>query len=169
MTEMAQIMGRVLGRSVRHVQMPLWMFYKAARMDGIDRFLLSQLAAYMQDHDRGAFEMGAPTSHVLDVTGRPPESFEAITRRHAAQPQAQRTAGNLIRTFAGSMSVPMRPGINPRRFADTLWMPQPERPSLSADSTLWREEHGVALNDCPAPATANAIRPTPSERVAQRV
>jgi len=166
---MAQIMGKVLGRTVRHVQMPLWMFYKAARMDGIDRFLLSQLAAYMQDHDRGAFEMGGPTSHVLDVTGRLPESFEAITRRYAAQPQAQRTAGNFIKTFAGFMSVPMRPGINPRRFADTLWMPQPNRPLLSADSALWREEHGVALNNGSASAKANAIHPTPSERVAQRV
>jgi uncharacterized protein YbjT (DUF2867 family) len=168
-TEMAQIMGKVLGRTVRHVRMPLWLFYKAARMDGIDRFLLSQLAAYMQDHDRGAFELGGPTSHVLDVTGRPPESFEAITRRHAAQPQAQRTAGNFIRTFAGFMSVPMRPGINPRRFADRLWMPQPNRPLLSADSALWREEHGVALDDGSAPATANAIRAIPRERVAQRV
>ena len=168
-TEMAQIMGKVLGRTVRHVQLPLWMFYKAARMDGIDRFLLSQLAAFMQDHDRGAFEMGGPTSHVLDVTGRPPESFEVITRRHAAQPQVQRTAGNFIKTFAGFMSVPMRPGFNPRRFADTLWMPQPERPLLSADSSLWREEHGVALNNCSAPATATAIRPIPSERIAQRV
>ena len=168
-TEMAQIMGKVLGRTVRHVQLPLWMFYKAARMDRIDRFLLSQLAAYMQDHDRGAFEMGGPTSHVLDVTGRLPESFEVITRRHAAQPHVQRTAGNFIKTFAGFMSVPMRPGINPRRFADTLWMPQPERPLLSADSALWREEHDVAPNDCSAPATANAIRSTSGERVAQRV
>lgn len=167
--EMAQIMGKVLGRTVRHVRMPLWMFYKAARMDGIDRFLLSQLAFYMQDHDRGAFEMGGPTSHVLDVTGRPPESFEAITRRYAAQPQAQRTAGNFIKTFAGFMSVPMRPGVNPRRFAGTLWMPQPNRPLLSADYALWREEHGVALNDRSAPAEANAIARITSERVAQRV
>ncbi len=168
-TEMAQIMGKVLGRTVRHVQLPLWMFYKAAGMDGIDRFLLSQLAVYMQDHDRGAFEMGGPTSHVLDVAGRPPESFEVITRRYAAQPQAQRTAANFIKTFAGFMSVPLRPGINPRRFADALWMPRPNRLLLSADSALWREEHGVALNSKSAPARANAISPTPSERVAQRV
>ncbi len=167
--EMAQIMGKVLGRTVRHVKLPLWMFYKAARMDGIDQFMLSQLAFYMQDHDRGAFEMGGPTSHVLDVTGRPPESFETITRRHAALPDARRTAGNFIKTFAGFMSVPMRPGINPSRFAEELWMPQPEQPQLSADSALWREEHGVARNDRPPLATATAFRPTPSERVAQPV
>lgn len=168
-TEMAQIMGKVLVRTVRHVQMPLWMFYKAARMDGIDRFLLSQLAFYMQDHDRGAFEMGGPTSHVLDVTGSPPESFEAITRRYAAQPQAQRTVRRFVGTLVGFLSVPMRPGINPQRFADTLQTPQPERPLLSADSKLWREEHRVETELRDAPTTAKVIRPRPDERVGLRV
>jgi uncharacterized protein YbjT (DUF2867 family) len=160
LTEMAQIMGKVLGRTVRHVQMPLWMFYKAARMDGIDRFLLSQLGGYMQDHGRGAFEMGGPTSHVLDVTGLPPESFEAITRRYAAQPHVQRTATNFIKTFAGFMSVPMRRGINPDQFADKLWMPRPGRPSLSANSALWRKEHHATPKDASNGATGNAIRST---------
>lgn len=168
-TQMAQIMGNVLGRTVRHVQLPLWMFYKAARMDGIDRFLLSQLAPYMQDHDRGAFEMDGPTSDVLDVTGRPPESFEAITRRYAARPELQRTAGNVIRTLAGFLSVPMRPGINPREFADTLWMPQLKRPLLSADSALWREEHGVEFDHGAASTAADAIRMMQGPLVANRV
>lgn len=155
-TEMAQIMGKVLGRTVRHVQLPLWMFCKAARMDGIDSFLLSQLAFYMQDHDRGAFEMGGPTSVVQDVTGGRPESFEVITRRHAAAPHVQRSAGNFIKTFAAFMSVPMRPGIDPRRFADTLRLPQPDRPLLSADSALWREEHGLSRNNGSAPPATDA-------------
>ena len=167
-TQMAQIMGKVLGRTVRHVRLPLWMFYKAARMDGVDKFLLSQLAFYMQDHDRGAFEMGGPTSDVLDVSGRPPESFETITRRYAAQAQNQRTAGNFIKTFASFMSVPMRSGINPRRFAKTLWMPQPERPSLSADSPYWHQEHGGSPSEGRTSAAAKAIRSIYAERVAQR-
>ena len=52
------------------------------------------------------------------------------------------------------MSVPMRPGLNARRFADTLWMLKPERPLLSADSALWKDEHGVAPNDRSTNATA---------------
>lgn len=152
--DMAAIMGRVLGRTVVHVEMPLWMFYKAARMDGFDPFLLSQMGAYLQDHDRGAFELGGPTTHVLEVTGRQPESFEAITRRYAAQPQAQRTMGNFLKAFAGFMSVPMRPGCNPDRFARKLWMPQPARPVLSADSALWREEHGVPQRPAATPGKA---------------
>ena len=147
LTEMAAIMGKVLGRTVRHVNMPLWMFYRAARMDGFDHFLLSQMGSFLRDHDRGAFEMGGLTDHVLEVTGRAPESFEAITRRYAAQPQAQRTAGNVMRALAGFISVPMRPGFDPRRFAHSLWMPQPKTPVLSADSALWRMEHGVVPKD----------------------
>jgi uncharacterized protein YbjT (DUF2867 family) len=167
--DMAKIMGTVLGRSVMHVRMPLWIFYKAARMDGFDHFLLSQMGAYLQDHDRGAFEFGGPTDHVLEVTGQRPETFEVITRRYAAQPQAQRTAANFIKTFAGFMSLPMRPGFNPRRFADTLWMPQPERPVLSADSALWRQEHGVPPKESTASVKGRVARPAASERVAQRV
>ena len=141
--DMATIMGKVLGRTVRHVRVPLWMFYKAARMDGFDHFLLSQVGAYLQDHGRGAFELGGPTTHVLEVTGRQPESFEAITRRYASQPQAQRTAANFLKAFAGFMSVPIRPGFNADRFARKLWLPQPEHPVLSANSALWRQEHGI--------------------------
>jgi NAD(P)H dehydrogenase (quinone) len=33
--------------------------------------LLSNLRYYIDDQKRGAFELGAPTTDVLDVTGRP--------------------------------------------------------------------------------------------------
>ena len=142
--DMAKIMGKVLGRGVLHVNMPLWMFYKAARMDGFDHFLLSQMGPYLRDHDRGAFELGGPTDHVLETTGRQPESFETITRRYAARPEAKRSLGNFLKAFAGFTSVPMRPGFNRDAFNKRLRIPTPERPVLSADSALWRREHGIA-------------------------
>ena len=156
LNDMAAIMGRVLGRSVRHVRMPLWMFYKAARMDGFDHFLLSQMGAYLQEQDRGTFELGGPTNDVLETTGRQPESFETITRRYAARPDMQRTPGNFLRVLAGFMSVPMRPGFNPDRFAHTLRMPQPKRPVLSGDSAFWRQEHSVPAADAANPAKGGA-------------
>jgi uncharacterized protein YbjT (DUF2867 family) len=149
--DMAAIMGRVFGRTVRHVNLPLWMFYKAARMDGFDHFLLSQMGAYFHDQDRGAFELGGPTTDVLETTGRQPESFETITRRYAARPEARRTAGQFLRSFAGFMSVPMRPGFNPDRYARSLGMPQPQFCVLSAESALWRREHGIAPQDMVPP------------------
>jgi NAD(P)H dehydrogenase (quinone) len=152
-TQMARIMGAVLGRTVRHVRLPMWMFYKAARMDGIDPFLLSQLASYMQDHDRGAFEIGGTTDDVLQVAGRAPESFETITGRYAAHPQVQSTPGAFLKTLAAFMSVPLRPGMNPRRYAEALRLPRPDRPILSADSALWRGEHGATVSESVAQAT----------------
>ena len=144
LTEMAEIMGRVLGRGVRHVNMPLWMFYRAARMDGFDDFLLSQMGAYFRDHDGGAFERGGPTDDVRETTGAAPESFDVIVRRHAARPGARRNIGAFARTFARFMSVPMRAGFDPIRFSAALRIPAPSRGVLSSDSDIWRREHGVA-------------------------
>ncbi len=159
--EMAAIMGKVLGRTVRHVNMPLWMFHKAARMDGFDPFVLSQMGAYFRDHDRGAFELGGPTADVFETTGRQPESFETITRRHAAGPDARRSAGDVLRALAGFMSVPMRPGFNADRFERTLRLPRAQRPVLSADSALWRREHGVPPMPATEPGTARPRTATP--------
>jgi uncharacterized protein YbjT (DUF2867 family) len=156
LNDMATIMGQVLGRTVRHVKMPLWMFYKAARMDGFDHFLLSQMGAYLREQDLGTFELGGPTNDVLETTGRRPESFETITRRYAARPEMQRTAGNFLRAFAGFMSVPLRPGFNPDRFARTLWMPRSKRPLLSAESALWRQEHNVLVQAAADPGKGGA-------------
>src|SRR6478752_529316 len=59
-TEMAAIIGRVVGHKVRHVRTPLWMFYKAAKAIGAQPFLLSGVRYWGEDNDRGAFAVGAP-------------------------------------------------------------------------------------------------------------
>jgi NAD(P)H dehydrogenase (quinone) len=89
--DMANALGRAVGRSVRAVPAPAWMFMKAARMFGIPIDILSGVRYYTDDHRRGAFELGAPTTDVLDVTGRRAEDFETIARRYASLPQNQRT------------------------------------------------------------------------------
>jgi NAD(P)H dehydrogenase (quinone) len=62
---------RTGGRSVRVVPTPTWLFMKVARRGGMPIDLLSNLRYYIDDQKRGAFELGAPTTDVLDVTGRP--------------------------------------------------------------------------------------------------
>ena len=166
--EMAAIMGKVLGRTVRHVNMPMWMFYKAARADGFDHFLLSQMGPYMKDHDRGAFELGGPTNDVFEATGRRPESFEVITRRYAAQPQAQRTVGNFLRAFAGFMAVPMRPGFDTVGYNRKLRVPEPLHPVLSADSALWRKERDIAPAGAAAAVRAPSGRATTNDAIRLR-
>jgi hypothetical protein len=67
---MAEAIGRAVGRSVSVVPTPTWLFMKTARMGGLPIDLISGVRYYIDDHKRGAFELGAPTTDVLDVTGQ---------------------------------------------------------------------------------------------------
>src|SRR5215472_16591156 len=142
--DMAKRIGRAVGRSVRLVPTPTWLFMKAARMSGYPIDLFSGIRYYIQDHKRGAFELGAPTSDVLDVTGQPPEDFETIARRYAALPGKQRTLGNWIREFAQFMIAPLKPGFNFDRYDRELRRPFPSAPQFAPDSKIWQREHAVA-------------------------
>jgi len=139
--EMVGVLSRVLNRKVRHIQTPMWMFYKAVRQAGMPPLLLSGFRHYFQDHNRGAFEFGAPTDDVFEVTGRRPESFETIARRYAALPEARQTWANTLRAFAGFLTTPFRPGFNPEKFEREQFHPIPPAPRLALDSERWRREH----------------------------
>ena len=97
--DMAAILSRVLGRRVRHIDMPMWMYLKAMRALGVSAFEQSGVRHYIEDHKRGAFEFGAPTDHVLEVTGRPPR----ISRPSpAAMLRSRRRAARLATACARS-------------------------------------------------------------------
>jgi NAD(P)H dehydrogenase (quinone) len=149
---MAQAIGRAVGRSVRVVPTPTWLFMKAARMAGMSIDLMSNVRYYIDDHKRGGFELGAPTTDVLNVTGRSPEDFETIARRYAAQPRNQRTIGNWVREFAEFMISPVSPGFNFDRYDGELRRPFPFEPQSAPESKFWRREHGIT--DPAKPATS---------------
>jgi uncharacterized protein YbjT (DUF2867 family) len=142
--DIARAIGRALGRSVRVVPTPTWLFMKGARMAGLPIDVLSNVRYYIDDHKRGAFELGAPTTDVLDTTGRSPEDFETIARRYAAQPRNQRTLGNWLREFAQFMIAPLSPGFNFDRYDRELRRPFPSQPQVAPESNMWRREHGIA-------------------------
>jgi len=142
--DMAKAIGRAVGRSVRVVPTPAWLFMKAARMADMSIDVMSNVRYYFDDHKHGAFELGAPTTDVLEVTGRPPEGFETIARRYAAQPRNQRTLGNWLREFAQFMIAPLSPGFNFDRYDRELRRPFPSEPQLAPDGKVWRREHGIA-------------------------
>jgi NAD(P)H dehydrogenase (quinone) len=141
--DMANALGRAVGRSVRAVPAPAWMFMKAARMFGIPIDILSGVRYYTDDHRRGAFELGAPTTDVLDVTGRPAEDFETIARRYASLPHNQRTLGNWLREFAQFLITPLSPGYNFDRYDRELRRPFPSDARFAPESEVWRREHGI--------------------------
>jgi NAD(P)H dehydrogenase (quinone) len=141
--DMARAIGRAVERSVRVVPTPTWMFLKTARMAGYPLDLLSNLRYYIDDHRRGAFEVGAPTTDVLDVTGHPAEDFELIARRYAALPGNRRTFGNRVRAFAQFLMTPFSPGCNFDRYDRELRRPFPSNPQFAPESEVWRREHGI--------------------------
>ena len=142
--EMAKAIGRAVGRSVKVVPTPTWLFMKAARMSGYPIDLFSGIRYYIDDHKRGAFELGAPTTDVPDVTGRPAEDFETISRRYAALPRNQRTFGNWLREFVQFMLAPLTPGFDFDRYDRELRRPFPSAPQFATDSKVWQREHAIA-------------------------
>jgi uncharacterized protein YbjT (DUF2867 family) len=142
--DMAEAIGRAVGRSVSVVPTPTWLFMKTARMGGLPIDLISGVRYYIDDHKRGAFELGAPTTDVLDVTGQPAEDFETIARRYAALPRNRLTLGNWLRQFAQFVIAPLSPGFNLDRYDRELRRPIPSEPQFAPDSKIWRREHGDA-------------------------
>ncbi|HEY1302728.1 MAG TPA: NmrA family NAD(P)-binding protein [Vicinamibacterales bacterium] len=144
--DMANAIGRAVGRSVRVVPTPTWLFMKTARRLGLPIDVLSGVRYYIGDHQAGAFEFGAPTTDVLDVTGRPAEDFETIARRYAALPENQRTFGNWLRQVAEFVITPLRPGFDLDRYDRELRRPLPSEPQLAPESKIWRREHAAAAS-----------------------
>ncbi len=139
--QMVDIIGLVLQRKVRRAPLPQWLLLKAARMDGNPQSMLAIFGYYLQDNVAGAFALGGVTQDVLNVTGRPAESFETIVRRHAAHPSLEQTLSNKARALAQFMTVPFRPGCNPRSYARQHGFPLPEQPLLAMQNESWKTEH----------------------------
>ncbi len=150
--DMALILGRVLGRSVRLAPVPPWIFLKAARLEGVPIAELNGMRDYIVDARRGAFEAGAPTDHVREVTGRPPETFETVTRRHAELYRNRRTFANLLRELIQFLAIPFVP-LPLARYESGLHAPRPAHSSYAIDSGVWLAEHGISKSGRPEHAT----------------
>lgn len=154
--DMARAIGRAVGRSVRVLPTPAWMFMKTARSGGLPIDLVSGIRYYIGDHKLGAFELGAPTADVLEVTGRPAEDFETIARRYAALPSNRRTLGNRLRTLLQFAMTPLSPAFNLSRYDRELRRPLPSEPRFAPESKVWRAEHAIAVPASPAARPAPA-------------
>jgi hypothetical protein len=153
--EMADAIGRAVGRRVRVVPTPTWMFLKGMRIDGFPSALMDAVRYYIDDHKRGAFELGAPTTDVLEVAGRPAEDFETIARRYAALPRNRRTLGNRMRELGRFLTTPVRRGPDLERYDRDLRRPFPSAPQFASESEVWRREHLIA----PAARATRTVEP----------
>jgi uncharacterized protein YbjT (DUF2867 family) len=150
--DIAAILSRLFGRTVRPVPTPLWLFLKAAYLDGYPAALLSCIEHYIEEHRRGAFAIGAPNDDVARVTGRPPESFESVARRLAALPANRRSPSRTLREFARFMAVPFARAPNRGRYLRGLQIVAPAAPQYTGESAVWRREHGIAETETAATA-----------------
>ena len=108
--------------------------------------------------------MGAPTTDVLDVTGRPPEDFETIARRYAALPGNQRTFSNWLRTVAQLLITPRSPGFNFDRYDRELRRPFPSEPQFTRQSKVWQRKHTITEAAKPAMPGRDSARPAAISR-----
>ena len=96
---------------------------------------------YFLEQKRGAFELGAPTDHVLQVTGQPAEDFATTAARYAARPEARRTLGHTLSAAGQFLAIGFVPGHDLARFVRAQNQPVAGRPELAAENDAWRAEH----------------------------
>lgn len=135
---MAGHVSDAIGRSVRRFEMPMWLFLKAARMQGVPATELSGFRFWVQDHKQGAFAFHGLTDHVERVAGCPPEPFAATARRYALLPQARVTFGSRARAFLDFMRTPMAPGYDLNRFDREAGVSAPARACLAMQDPVWK-------------------------------
>ena len=97
--EAAESMARALARKVTYWPVSNDMFIKAALAQGASKFEVSHFRYFAEETRKGAYAVGAPTDHVLEVTGQPPEDFDTIARRYANLPEAKRTIANRLKAL----------------------------------------------------------------------
>jgi NAD(P)H dehydrogenase (quinone) len=144
--DMAHAIGKAVGRRVRVAPTPTSLFLKSMYSIGFPLNLISGVRYYIEDHKRGAFEMGAPTNDVLEVTGRPAEDLESVARRYAAIPANRATPGNRFRAIARLLVAPLRRNFDLDRYDRELRRPFPSSPRFAPQSDIWLREHGVGAD-----------------------
>lgn len=142
--DMAAIVQTVVGHTVVPVNMPFWMFLKAARMTGADIHEVYSYRQYLLDHERGAFSLDGGVSDVVEqLTGAPAEDFEVTARRYADLPFARQTLANRLAAFARFNILPFYPGHDLAAYERAMRFPRPPSPSLSSSDERWLATHGA--------------------------
>ena len=141
-TDVAEILTGVVGRKVKYQDIPLKMFLKAATAQGLATiFDIASIRYCAQDLRGGTFAVGAPTTHVEEITGTPPESFETIARKYIAQPDLivpGLRAGTKLGTLAFMLKMMLTRAPDLDRWERERGHPMLAQPVLAHESDEWR-------------------------------
>jgi uncharacterized protein YbjT (DUF2867 family) len=163
--DIAEALGYALGRRVRPVDIPPWMFMRAVRINakrlGADLFFESSLRHYLPEYVLGTFEVGGPTTHVRDVAGVEPEDFLTIARRYVAATDTRRTAGGFLRQVGEFMLTGLVPMHRLDKFDRVQQHPRPAQPRFSGESVVWRNEHAASADATLIEIPAASLSPSP--------
>ncbi|MCZ6451671.1 MAG: hypothetical protein O6918_12535, partial [Deltaproteobacteria bacterium] len=140
--DIADVLTDVVGRKVKYQDVSTKMFLKAATAQGVSAFEIAHMRFYFEEIRGGTYAVGAPTDHVQEVLGRPPESFETIARRYIAQPDLIARglrAGTKLEALAFIAKMMLTRAPDPDRWARERGHPMLREPVLAHDSRAWRE------------------------------
>jgi len=138
--DIADIYTRVLDRKVKYQNVSFNMFSKAALAQGFPLMDISQVRYFAEELKHGAFEIGAPTDHVEEVTGIKPETFENTTRRYFQQPSlihVDLKIGTKLQAMAFMMKMLLTRTPNLDDWEHKHGHPLLERPVLAQDNDEW--------------------------------
>jgi NAD(P)H dehydrogenase (quinone) len=119
------------------------MFLKAASSLGISELVISQLYWFLQDYQRNAFGVGAPTDVVEAIADQAPEDFVSIARRYArASPQTIRGLSGALREVSGVLAAVLAGKPDIGRIEARLGAPHVNGYVLAGKSPGWMATHG---------------------------
>ncbi|MEP1574260.1 NmrA family NAD(P)-binding protein [Roseibium album] len=143
--EIAEAMGRALGRRVRYMDISEKMMTKALRAlppSNYSEAAVSQLAIYAEEYRRGSFAVNAPTQDVHRVGGRVPEEFESIVRRLVAtRPELQASRAASVRTLVGFLKIVLTPALDLERVQSARDYVRIANPRFSQQTPDWVATH----------------------------
>ena len=140
--DIADVLTDVIGRKVKYQDASPKMFLKAATAQGISAFEIAHARFYFEEIRAGAYAVGAPTDHVQEICGRPPEPFETIAQRYIAQPDLIAPglrAGTKLGALAFMVKMLLTRAPNLDRWERERGHPMLQEPVLAHDSRVWRE------------------------------
>ena len=143
--EMADIIGKILGRKVVAQKMSKQMFRKAVKAAGLPIYTYSQVADYNEEAFNGTMEVSAPTNVVKEIVGRDPEDFETIARRYIADSSvAQPSVVNKLRALKNFVKVMLTRVPDLETYHRAQGHPTLKNPEFCYQNKEWRAEHEAA-------------------------
>lgn len=139
--DIAAAYARVLGRPVKYMDSPTWMFSKVARTLGFSDYVIAQVNWYFEDYKKNAFAVGAPTDVVREIGGVEPEDFEIIARRYVERsPFRSRTVGSRLAAMGRMVQILAASSLDSEKYARDHAFPA-RTALLATNSPTWRAMH----------------------------